>query len=183
MVTKTTAKEISGKSTMQEILEAYPAAKQALFERYHVGGCSSCGFAPTDTLEQVLSGKGASDSDVEDAIALIKKSQEATDNLQIEPKDLAKLLTENKVKLIDVRPPEERRLVYIEGDQFTTKELAQEIMGTWSKDTAMVLYCHKGDMSVEAVTHLRSQGFTNVKSLKGGIDAWSDQVDPLLPRY
>lgn len=183
MVTNTKVKEISSKSTMQEILEAYPAAKQALFERYHIGGCSSCGFAPTDTLEQVLSGKDASDSDVEDAIALIKKSQEATDSLQIEPNDLATLLKENKVRLIDVRTPEERRLAYIEGDQFATRELGQEIMETWSKDTAMVLYCHKGDMSLEAVTHLRSQGFTNVKSLKGGIDAWSDQIDPLLPRY
>jgi rhodanese-related sulfurtransferase len=176
-------REITEKSTMQEILEAYPAAKQALFERYHIGGCSSCGFAPTDTLEQVLSGKGASDSDVEDAIALIKKSQAVADSLQIEPKDLAKLLKENKVKLIDVRAPAERRLAYIEGDQFATRELDQEIIQTWPKDTAMVLYCHKGDMSLEAVTHLSAQGFTNVKSLKGGIDAWSDQIDPLLPRY
>ena len=181
MDTETKTKEISGKSTMQEILEAYPAAKETLFQRYHVGGCSSCAFSPADTLEQVLSGVGA--SDVEDAITFIKKSQEESDGLQIEPKDLTKLLEEKKVKLIDVRTPEERRLAYIEGDQLVTQELAQQIMETWPKDTAVVLYCHKGERSLQAVTSLSNHGFTNVKSLKGGIDAWSDQVDPLLPRY
>ena len=181
MSTQTNAKEISGKSTMQEILEAYPAAKQALFERYHIGGCSSCGFAPTDTLEQVLSGKGA--SDVEDAIFLIKKNQEGTDKLQIEPKDLAKLLEEKKVKLLDVRTPEERRVANIEGDQWATHELSQEITETWPKDASIVLYCHKGERSLQAITYFSGQGFTNVKSLKGGIDAWSNEIDPLLPRY
>jgi hypothetical protein len=45
--------KITPAMTMQEILSQYPAAQRALFRRYHVGGCSSCGFQPTDTLEQV----------------------------------------------------------------------------------------------------------------------------------
>ena len=181
MATETKTKEISGKSTMQEILEAYPAAKETLFQRYHVGGCSSCGYAPTDTLDQVLAGKGV--LDLEEAIAHIKRSQETMDKLQIAPKELQKLLEERRVKLVDVRTDEERRLAYIEGDVLATQELEQEIMEKWPKDTAIVLYCHKGERSLQAATSLSSQGFTNVKSLKGGIDAWSDQVDSLLPRY
>ncbi|MCH7761294.1 rhodanese-like domain-containing protein [candidate division TA06 bacterium] len=105
------------------------------------------------------------------------------DSLQLGPKDLVKLLEEKQVKLIDVRTPEERCLAYIKGDQFATQELTQEIMETWSKETAIVLYCHRGERSLEAVTHLSAQGFTHVKSLRGGIDAWSREIDPLLPRY
>lgn len=173
--------EITGKATMQDVLAAYPAAKQVLFERYHVGGCSSCGYAPTDTLDQVLAGKGV--VDLEEVIVHIKRSQETMDKLQIAPKELQKLLEERSVKLIDVRTDEERRLAYIDGDVLATQELEQEIMEKWPKDTAVVLYCHKGERSLQAVTSLSSQGFTNVKSLKGGIDAWSEHVDSLLPRY
>ncbi len=181
MVTKTKAREISGKSTMQDILEAYPAAKQALFQRYHIGGCSSCGFSPTDTLEQVLGSHGA--SDIGEAIEFIKTSQAASDSLHIGPKELAELLGQRSVKLIDVRTPQERRLAFIEGDLVATREVAGEITEQWPKDTPIVLYCHKGEESLQAATNLSAQGFTNVKSLKGGIDAWSEQIDPLLPRY
>ena len=92
-------------------------------------------------------------------------------------------MEKKKVKLIDVRTPEERNLAFIEGDQFASEELVQEIMGTWPKDTFIVIYCHKGVRSLQAATQLSTQGFSNVKSLKGGIDAWSAQVDPLLPSY
>lgn len=173
--------EITEKNTMQEILDAYPAAKPALFQRYHIGGCSSCGFSPTDTLEQVLSSHGA--LDFGEAIKLIQASQAAADNLQIGPKELAELLEQKNIKLIDMRAPEERQLAHIEGDLFATQELAGEIMEKWLKDTPVVLYCHKGERSLQAATQLSSQGFTSVKSLKGGIDAWSEQIDPLLPRY
>jgi hypothetical protein len=41
---------ITRHSTMGEVLEAYPSAQRALFRRYHIGGCNSCGYAPGDTL-------------------------------------------------------------------------------------------------------------------------------------
>ena len=44
---------ISADTQMQEIESSLPGARRALFQRYHVGGCSSCGFQPTDTLKQV----------------------------------------------------------------------------------------------------------------------------------
>jgi hypothetical protein len=44
---------ITKASTMQEVLKAFPGAQRALFSRYHIGGCSHCGFDPTETLEQV----------------------------------------------------------------------------------------------------------------------------------
>jgi hypothetical protein len=46
--------EIRTSTTMEEILSAHPSAKLGLFRRYHIGGCTACGYQPTDTLEQVM---------------------------------------------------------------------------------------------------------------------------------
>ena len=45
--------EIGPDTTMEEILRAYPSAKIGLFQRYHIGGCASCCYQPTDTLAEV----------------------------------------------------------------------------------------------------------------------------------
>ncbi|HZV35209.1 MAG TPA: rhodanese-like domain-containing protein, partial [Verrucomicrobiae bacterium] len=44
---------ITAQSQMRDVLEVYPGAQRALFRKYHIGGCSSCGFQPTETLAQV----------------------------------------------------------------------------------------------------------------------------------
>ncbi len=65
-------KEIVPGTTMGEILEAYPAAKVGLFQRFHIGGCQSCGYQTTDTLEQVIRTQKLQAS-VEEMIACIRK--------------------------------------------------------------------------------------------------------------
>lgn len=50
-------------------------------------------------------------------------------------------------------------------------------------DSHIVVYCHHGARSLSVVMWLREQGFANAQSLRGGIDAWSQQVDPSVPRY
>ena len=174
-------KEITPQSTMQEVLEAYPSAQRAMFTRYHIGGCSSCGFQPTDTLEQVLKSKNV--LDIDEAIAHITASQENDDKMQISPQELAGLLKEGKVKLLDVRSKEEHQIVHMEGDQLLADELVQEIKEKWSKDTAIVLYCHFGQRSLDAASYLIGHGFTQARSLRGGIDAWSKEIDSLTPTY
>ena len=51
------------------------------------------------------------------------------------------------------------------------------------KDTKLVFYCHTGVRSLSAAEHFRAEGFTDVHNLEGGIDAWSREVDPTVPRY
>ena len=174
-------RDVTSKSTMQEILQAYPSAQRALFARYHIGGCSSCGFQPTDTLEDVMRTHGV--TEVDGVIGYIKSTQEANDKLQVEPRELVQLLKDGRVKLLDVRRPEEHQLVHLDGDLLATQELAQEIFERWPKDTPIVLYDHVGTDSIEAAQRLVERGFTNVRCLRGGIDAWSREVDPLVPRY
>lgn len=176
------ADRISKDSTMQEILEALPGAQRALFSRYHVGGCSSCGFQPTETLEQVC--RSHNIWDVQEVIAYLQQSHERDQKVQIQPEELARALkTGQTLRLLDVRSPEEYKIAGIEGARLVTETLAKEILEQWPKDTPIVLHCHLGERSVEAASFLIGQGFTNARSLAGGIDAWSQRVDPAVPRY
>lgn len=177
-----TAQQITASSPMSEVLEAYPGAQRALMRRYHIGGCSSCGFAPNDLLRDVLARHNV--PGVEEVIEYIKSSHTEDLRLQIQPHDLAKALKSAPApRLLDVRGPEERAIVMLHAAIPVTQELVQEMITSWPKDTPIVTYCHVGIRSLEAAFYLIGHGFTNVRSLAGGIDAWAEQVDPSLTRY
>ena len=86
-------------------------------------------------------------------------------------------------RLLDVRQPYEWDLVRMEGAELVSQELVEEMLDSWPKDTAIICYCHHGHRSLNAVAYLSGQGFTNVKSLRGGINAWAIEVDPSMSRY
>src|SRR5438552_13503332 len=97
---------ISANSAMSTVLEAFPGAQRALFRRYHIGGCASCGFQPTETLEQVCQRNGG--LDVHEVLERIKTSHEQDAKTLIEPKELAEWLKRDKsIRLLDVRSREE----------------------------------------------------------------------------
>jgi len=176
----TDPKDLSGAWTMQQVTTVFPSAQRALFQRYHVGGCSSCGFQPTDLLATVAMNHGL---DVNELVEHIKRSQEMEKDLEITPRETAELLKGDKIKLVDVRTPEEFAIASVPGSVLVDQSLAQEIMQTWPKDTEIVTMCHHGMRSLDAAAYLRGHGFTNAKSMSGGIDAWSLQIDSSIPRY
>jgi len=176
----TDPKDLSGAWTMQQVTTVFPSAQRALFQRYHVGGCSSCGFQPTDLLTTVAMNHGL---DVNEVVEHIKRSQEMEKDLEITPREAAELLEAGKIKLVDVRTPEEFAIASVHGSVLVDQNLAQEIMQSWPKDTAIVTMCHHGMRSLDAAAYLRGHGFTNAKSMSGGIDAWSLQIDSSIPRY
>ncbi|MDE2292208.1 MAG: rhodanese-like domain-containing protein [Elusimicrobia bacterium] len=109
---------------------------------------------------------------------------EADARLLISPADLAERLAKEKdLILIDVRSEMEHRMVRIEGSRLATRDLAEEIFTKWDKATPLVVYDHTGRDGLNAVKALANRGFTAAKALAGGLDAWSQAVDPLLPRY
>ena len=59
----------------------------------------------------------------------------------------------------------------------------QKILSAWPKNDLLVIYDHQGTRSLDAAAYFQGHGFENVKSLRGGIDAWSTEIDPKLPRY
>ncbi len=173
---------IDPKITMQKLLERFPGAQRALFRKYHIGGCSSCGFAPEETLAGVCARND--NLDVDDVIDHVVASDAADRAMQIEPRELAdRIAAKEQVQLLDVRTREEFDAVKIPAAQFFTQELMQEILSKWSRENLLVVYDHQGARSMDAAAYFQGHGFENVKSLRGGIDAWSIEVDPKLPRY
>jgi rhodanese-related sulfurtransferase len=167
---------------MAEVMRVYPGAQRALMRRYHIGGCSSCGFSPEETLSEVLERHDG--LDLEEVLAYLHDSQEQEERIQISPRELADALRgERAPKVIDVRQPEEQAVVMLEGAIPATRELVQEMMNGWPKDTPIVTCCHRGMRSLDAASYLIGHGFTNVRSLRGGIEAWAAEIDPSLPRY
>src|SRR3989442_7022600 len=101
----TTTETIGPQSTMREMLEAFPGAQRALFRRYHIGGCSQCGFQPTETLEQVCLRNGG--LDVNQVLDQIRTSHQQDAKILIEPKELAEWLKQDRsIRLLDVRSRE-----------------------------------------------------------------------------
>ncbi len=168
--------------TMRDLLARYPGAQRALFRKYHIGGCASCGFSPDETLAAVCLRN--ENLDPAEAIEHVIESDAADRAMQIEPAELAKrIAAKEKVQLLDVRTREEYDAVKIDGAEFFTQELMQKAMSGWHRDDLLVIYDHHGDRSMDAAAYFQGHGFKNVRSLRGGIDAWSAEVDTDLPRY
>jgi rhodanese-related sulfurtransferase len=104
-------------------------------------------------------------------------------DLEISPTEAAELLKQGSVKFIDVRTPYEYEIARIEGCPLVDQAMAKEIVDTWPKDTAIITVCHHGVRSLDAAVYLRQQGFTNTRSMRGGINLWSMTVDSSIPQY
>lgn len=167
---------------MRDVLEAYPGAQRALFRRYHVGGCASCGFQPTETLAQVC--ERNNNLPVTEVLNHIQTSHEQDAKLLIAPKELVQLREQHSdVKLVDVRSREEFEAVHIDGSLLLSQPVMQEIMSKWPRTQTLVVIDHQGKTGLDAAAYFLGHGFENVRCIRGGIDAWSQEIDPKLPRY
>lgn len=86
--------------------------------------------------------------------------------------------------LIDVRTPDERKIAKLEDDFFIPMSRISDETDRMSKlEPPIVLYCHHGMRSLQAVRFLKNSGFNQVKSLRGGIHAWASEVDSSVETY
>lgn len=169
-------------STMADILEVFPGGRRALFRRYHLGGCSSCGFSPNETLAELCRRNG--ELDPEEVLAHLRDSHEQDQRLLMNPSELAQALNgEPRPHLLDIRSKEEWETGHIAGAVRLTQDNLQEIMTRWGKDELMVVCDHTGAGVLDAAAYFQGHGFTNVRCLRGGVDAWAAQVDPAMKRY
>jgi len=167
---------------MSTVLENFPGAQRALFRRYHIGGCSSCGFAPTETLVEVCARNG--NLDVAEVLAHIQSSHEQDAKVLISPKELAELLQKDKsVKLVDVRSREEFEAVNIEGSVLLSQDVMRELMASGSNTNPIVVIDHASKNGLDAAAYFMGHGLQNVRCLRGGIDAWAKEVDAKMRRY
>jgi rhodanese-related sulfurtransferase len=175
-------KPVNPETPMRDVLAAYPGAQRALFRRYHIGGCSSCGFSPDETLAQVCARNG--NLDTTEVLAHIQSSHEQDAKILISPKDLADLLKKDKaVKLVDVRSREEFEAVKIEGSVLLSQPVMQQLMASGSNAEPLVVIDHAGKNGLDAAAYFMGHGLQNVRCLRGGIDAWAQEVEPKMRRY
>jgi len=85
-------------------------------------------------------------------------------------------------EFMDVRTEHERELARIPGSTLMTDAEAERLFAL-PKDTKLVFICHTGGRSQQAAEHFTGQGFHDVHNVTGGLDAWSQEIDPELPRY
>jgi molybdopterin/thiamine biosynthesis adenylyltransferase/rhodanese-related sulfurtransferase len=104
--------------------------------------------------------------------------------LEITPEELKEKLENGEdIILIDVREPVEYEINRIEGSKLIPLSKLPEKVNELDQTREIVLYCKMGGRSARGVQLLRELGFTRVKNLAGGIDAWIEKIDPTMPRY
>ena len=86
-------------------------------------------------------------------------------------------------ELVDVREPFEYEIARIDGAKLIPLGEIGERFGELQEEQPIIVHCHSGQRSAQAVRLLRQRGFTKVYNLEGGIDAWSDQIDSSVPKY
>jgi rhodanese-related sulfurtransferase len=172
---------ITTATPMGRIMQALPGARRALFSRYHLGGCQSCGFANDETLSALCGRAGGLDP--AEVLAHLLESHAHDEAMMISPAELrAELESPAPPLLLDCRTREEHEAVAIPGATFLTQELQQQLFAG-DPQRNIVLHDHTGRHVLDTCAWFLGHGLKNTRALKGGIDAWSRDIDPALPRY
>jgi len=102
----------------------------------------------------------------------------------ITPKELKTRLDKgDKLVLLDVREQWEFDLAKLPNSTLIPLGTLPHSLAKLSRENEIIAICHHGMRSADATNFLLQQGFSNVKNLVGGIDAWSAQIDNSVPRY
>jgi adenylyltransferase/sulfurtransferase len=87
------------------------------------------------------------------------------------------------IQVLDVREPDEWRIAHINGTRLVSLRTLAQRFTELDPNQPYYIHCHAGGRSLTALQFLREQGFKNLKSVKGGITAWSDEIDRTVPKY
>ncbi|MDE0594374.1 MAG: rhodanese-like domain-containing protein [Akkermansiaceae bacterium] len=171
---------ISPDDRMEDLLASLPGARRALFSTYHVGGCQSCSYRDDETLSEVCS---RNEIAVEEAIAELLASHERDHEMLITPAELkARLDAGESLRLLDIRTREEHDAVRLEGTEFLSQDLQNELFAT-PPDQAIILVDHRGRDVLDRCAWFHGHGLKSALALAGGIDAWAREVDSSVQRY
>jgi rhodanese-related sulfurtransferase len=105
--------------------------------------------------------------------------------LEIRATEVKRRLDAGEVfNLIDVREPDEYLVSRIEGATLIPmRQISQQFERLEETTAPLIVFCHHGVRSLNVVQWMREQGISDCQSMAGGIDAWSREVDPKVPRY
>ena len=106
--------------------------------------------------------------------------------LELTPQQASRLVKGDEAVLIDVREPEEYATARIDGARLIPMQTVPaelEKLSELAQESRLVIVCHHGIRSLQVASWLRGQGLQNCYSMAGGIDRWSQEIDPTVPRY
>jgi len=170
---------ITETSQLKTIAAHYPQTWELLCDKYHLKWEQ---MGDEDTLSSLCK-----KFDLPPAQIIFMEIQLYHLNHQIEHISAAEahqLMRQNSSLLIlDVREAWERQYGSLPQAQTLDMTLLKTLKDHWPKEQRILIYCHFGVRSLDCASYLVQEGFTQVSVIQGGIDAWSIQVDPTLPRY
>lgn len=170
-------------SKMSDVEQKFPFSRSLLHKQFHVGGCSNCGFEPTESIAEVAQ------KHVKDAQAMVSclnaglLDMQKTEITVAEIKDLVAQFPRPDLMFIDVREPWEFEICKIPGSELLTENNMEEVFAKAKSIQNVVLYCHHGMRSLNAALYFKDHGLAQARSLKGGIDLFSQAIDNSIPRY
>ena len=107
--------------------------------------------------------------------------------LEVTPQEVQQAVAQgNPMLLLDCREPHEYQLARLEGAELVPmRSVPAELqrLEAAAEESRIIVYCHHGVRSLHVADWLRQQGVENAQSLQGGIDRWSLEIDPSVPRY
>ena len=173
--------ELSVDTPMGELMEVLPGGRRALFAAHHLGGCSSCAFSDTETLAELCA--RSENLPAEEVLAHLLTSHVHDETMLMSAVEAKRRLDSGeKIRLVDIRTREEHEAVKIAGSEFFTQETQQEFFAL-DPETLILIYDHRGKSVLDQVAWFRGHGMKETYGLRGGIDAWSLEVDKGVQRY
>ncbi len=166
---------------MEEIETRIPSARRALFTRYHVGGCTSCAYQPSDTLTKMCADHNI--LDVNEVVEYLGRAGEVDAKMSVTPTQLKGWLDAGEtLRFIDVRGGDEIAKVAIPGAEPMDYTNSQQYMDL-PKDTRIVFACKDGAKALDVAAYFAGHKFEQIYAMKGGLDAWRTDLDPSLADY
>ena len=105
-------------------------------------------------------------------------------NIEITPREVKSMLERgDKFLFVDVREKWEFETSWIDGAVLVPMREIPSNLAKFEEADNIILFCHHGIRSLDAAAWLRSQDIAGAKSMAGGIDRWSAEIDPKIPRY
>jgi adenylyltransferase/sulfurtransferase len=89
----------------------------------------------------------------------------------------------SNIRVIDVREADEYQIAHVAGVPLFPLSTLPQRFTELDPNQQIYIHCKAGKRSMKALEFLRQQGFKYLKSVKGGIDAWSDEIDSSVPKY
>ena len=167
---------------MKEVEAKFPFSRSLLHAKFHVGGCSACGYEPQETIAEVAA------KHAKDAEAMVEALNGGVGEMkacELSAGELSTLLAQRggEVLLVDVREAWEFELTHLKGSVLLGETNMEQMFERARAASDVILICHHGMRSLNATLFFRQNGISQARSLRGGVDAYAREVDGSLPRY